>query len=65
MSEVPIRRGDDWPESSGWYVCYIAGVSYPDVCYCNKRDHQWSRDGVRVIVTHYEARRLRERRDAF
>jgi hypothetical protein len=65
MSEIRIRRGEDWPEESGWYVCYISGVTYPDVCWCNRRDKHWSRDSIRVRVTHYEDRRLKERRDVF
>jgi len=58
-----VTTADQWPESSGDYVCWIQGMARPIVCYCNTRDKVWSRDGVRVQVTHYENRKLRSRND--
>jgi hypothetical protein len=49
------------PASSGYYVCWIQGVGAPDVCYWNSRDAVWSRHSIRVVVTHFEDRRLSER----
>jgi hypothetical protein len=61
--DPPIRRGDDWPKESGYYVAYRAGTAGgPDVCYFNRRDQRWNHQGLRAFVTHYEDRKLRERR---
>lgn len=64
MSEIEIRRGDQWPEQSGWYVAWLANCINPVAAYFNRRDHRWFCGGYRVTVTHYENRRLKERREA-
>jgi hypothetical protein len=65
MATVDVRKADERPrDGSGYYVAWMAGIIPPDVCYWNSRDHRWSRDGIRVTVTHYEDRKLMERKHA-
>ena len=62
-SDIPIRRGDEWPQESGYYVAWRQGAPTPDVIYCNTRDRLWSFLSCRVHVSHYEARKLKERKE--